>query len=182
VTFAFPLSTRSLVPFAATILSLAASCTDLEEPSAEGTAENGLIGGPFPIPVGTAEEIQLQQLAAAEAPGLRRVGHTYAWALSPGQHAEVGVALQPNRCYAIFALSLDGITNLDLTLLTSVTPPLPPMVLTREAETTGHIATIGGRMSGAYCYRMPLAINAKVDITATSGNGTMAVQVYTTAQ
>lgn len=98
--------------------------------------------------------------------------------LQPGQHKQVVLTLQGGRCYTIIAASpLGQITNLNATLLS------PPFYNTSAGtdNMTGPTAVIGGGNS-PLCPITPFPLQYKLDLTAVSGQGTFAVQLYSKAK
>jgi len=165
----------SLGAIAAAILPLAASCTDLEEPSEEATTEHEIVL-PCAAPWTTAAELQLDQLAMIEAPGMQRENRICAH-LGQGERIEQTVTLQASKCYTMLGVSPDGVTNLDLTLVAVIPGQTAPLVLARET-TTGSVAIIGGKVTGGYCLPWPFSLSTRLEVVATSGAGTVAAQVY----
>ncbi len=94
--------------------------------------------------------------------------------LQAGQRKDVTLTLSGGKCYTIIGASpLGQISNLNITLLA------PPFynVNAGTDNMTGNTAVIGGGNS-PICPITPFPLQYKLAVTATAGQGTFAVQLY----
>jgi hypothetical protein len=147
---------------------------------------------PFPMPSGTSAPSgsaatpidpnfaavatgPLFVYAQSEAPGMTRVGTVVAAQFAQGQILETPVTLQPNKCYAVLAVGV-GIQTVDIMLV--LTTPIPGMNPTLARDSGGGTqASLGGK-GRCFTWPAPIAGQAKFVITATSGQGIAAGQMY----
>jgi hypothetical protein len=103
--------------------------------------------------------------------------------VNEGGTIEVPVTLQQGKCYSMLAGSFPNITEVDMKLVFNLTDNVPPVFqaikdqpAAQDSE-TGPTASIGRKGS---CFKNPWPLPApmKVVVTATSGAGPLAVQVY----
>jgi len=115
------------------------------------------------------------QMAASQAPGMQKAGPVVAGNFKPGQTLETTTQLLPGKCYTILAVGA-GIQELDINLIALT--PIPGMSpeLARD-NGTGANASLGG---GGNCFKLPVpfGVNAKWIMTAKSGSGLAAGQMY----
>lgn len=144
-------------------------------PAAPAPAPAGGGGSAQPISpaIAGAAGMILNGLAKQHARGMTPTGQPFAGNFQPGQTLEQALTIQPGKCYAVLGVGV-GIQELNVQLVYHQ-PPLPPVVAAQD-KTTGPQAII----SGANCYKVlsPIPIAGKVVVTAASGAGVAAAQVY----
>lgn len=119
---------------------------------------------------------KINKLAPAHNAGPPEGG---AWAgqFEEGQTLRQAVVLQPNKCYVLIAVGLDGVKELDA-MIVSQFPPLPQPITLVQDNTTGPDAIIGDAKSGCYKFTMPRPAPGSVVIKATRGAGLVAAQFF----
>jgi hypothetical protein len=166
-------------------------------PAASGTASSPLPGFPFDpnslgqllggagqtgAPAGQAPggvtdlaaiAIKIAQPQYAPSP-MQAEGNMSEDTLSAGQRKDVTLTLSGGKCYTIIGASpLGQISNLNITLLA------PPFynVNAGTDNMTGNTAVIGGG-NNPICPITPFPLQYKLAVTASAGQGTFAVQLY----
>jgi len=123
-----------------------------------------------------AVRTKLDAQVEADGEGTAFEGSPAAGRFKQGEVLEFPLTLQPGKCYTLVAVSVDGITELDASVI--VAPPIPgaPSVPALTDTTKGPDVTLG---KGAACTKSPLPIAASgtLQIKATKGAGIAAVQV-----
>jgi len=113
--------------------------------------------------------------ASSEAPGMAKDGPPIAGNFQAGQTLEGAFTFQPGKCYTLVAQGA-GVTNvgLEMQYVTPI-PGLAPSI--GKSAQSGAQASIGGR---ANCLRpiSPFPAQAKFIVTAKSGAGLAAAQLY----
>ncbi|MBI4705520.1 MAG: hypothetical protein HY744_30875 [Deltaproteobacteria bacterium] len=126
---------------------------------------------------------QILARAAAEAPGMKPEGAFACERVPEGKGASVPLFMQPGRCYTILGHSFPNVTEVDLHLLLD---PLGGAALPGMAALNPRIAQdadIGaqaaiGRKADCYPYAFPIGAAARVEVVARTGEGPVAVQVF----
>ena len=123
---------------------------------------------------------KLDAAVEANGEGTAFEGSPAAARFKQGEALEITVMMQPNKCYTVVAVSNDGITELDASVVVSpaaagLPVPLPPQTVATDSS-TGPDSTLG---SGTSCIKnpAPMAAPATIQVKATKGAGTAAVQV-----
>lgn len=142
-------------------------------PTGPAPASGGGSAQPISPALAGAAGMVLNGLAKQHAAGMTPSGQPFAGNFQPGQTLEQPLTIQPGKCYAIVGVGV-GIQELNVQLVYHQ-PPLPPVVAAQD-KTTGPQAII----SSANCYKVlsPIPIAGKVVMTAASGAGVAAAQVY----
>ncbi len=120
-----------------------------------------------------AAMVGIYPLEAQHARGMQKVGAPIAGNFQQGQSLSQDFQLQPNKCYTVLANS-QGITELDAQI--QVVTPMGAQAAASD-NTTGASAILGG---GGQCwtYQVPLAATGRMVITARTGAGLAAAQLY----
>jgi hypothetical protein len=136
--------------------------------TASGTACSPIAAGAFATPL-------LVGLQQSEAPGMQAEGQSAAGQCGEGQSFEIPLTMQPGKCYTVVAVSM-GVQELDAKIAAQPLPQLPPTPLAQDSNSGGQ-AVVGGKGS---CFKnaAPLAVPAKVIVTATRGSGAAVAQIY----
>jgi hypothetical protein len=137
-------------------------------------AGQAMLQQPGQVP-GDPTELGLAAAAATHAKGEQLQGQLAKATLQEGGHNAFMVTMQPGTCYTIIGFSPAGqVKNVDLHLLA------PPFynVLAGQDTTDNNQAFIGSTPN-PMCPVIPLPLQYKVDITARTGSGNVAVGVYT---
>jgi hypothetical protein len=137
-------------------------------------AGQAMLQAPGAVP-GDPVELGLAAAAATHAKGEQLQGQIAKANLQEGGHNAFMVTMQPGTCYTIIGFSPAGqVKNVDLHLLA------PPFynVLAGQDTTDNNQAFIGSTPN-PMCPVIPLPLQYKVDITARTGSGNVAVGVYT---
>jgi hypothetical protein len=144
----------------------------------QGQAPPGAGGAATPIPVGAAAAAtpMLIGLGQSEAPGAQPDGGPFAGQFQEGQSLEQPINIQAGKCYTVVAAGM-GIQQLDVQIVAQPAPMFPPTVLA-SSNSTGPMATVGGRAAGCVKNPLPIGGPAKVILKATRGAGMAAAQVY----
>jgi hypothetical protein len=147
--------------------------TPTPTPTATGTAGTGTACSP--IAVGAFATPLLVGLQQSEAPGMQAEGQSAAGQCGEGQSFEIPLTMQPGKCYTVVAVSM-GVQELDAKIAAQPLPQLPPTPLAQDSNSGGQ-AVVGGKGS---CFKnaAPLAVPAKVIVTATRGSGAAVAQIY----
>jgi hypothetical protein len=117
----------------------------------------------------------LQIFANTEAPGMTKEGAPVAGNFQAGQTLEGQFSFQPGKCYTLVAQGV-GITQLDLEMqYVTPIPGINPSIA--KSSQKGAQASIGGKNN---CLKplSPFPANAKFIVTARSGAGLAAAQLY----
>jgi hypothetical protein len=117
----------------------------------------------------------LQVYANTEAPGMSKEGAPVAGNFQAGQTLEGQFSFQPGKCYTLVAQGV-GITQLDLEMqYVTPIPGINPSIA--KSSQKGAQASIGGKNN---CLKplSPFPANAKFIVTARSGAGVAAAQLY----
>ncbi|NUP09606.1 MAG: hypothetical protein HOW73_26470 [Polyangiaceae bacterium] len=119
---------------------------------------------------------KLDAAVEKEGEGTAFDGSPVAGRFKQGEVIELTVTIQPNKCYTVVAVSNDGITELDASVIVAAPIPGVPAQTVANDSTTGPDSTLGG---GGNCVKSPIptAAPATVQVKATKGGGTAAVQV-----
>lgn len=122
-----------------------------------------------------AAMVPLQAYAVNEAPGMKAEGGPFAGQFQAGQIMEQQIQLLSGKCYTVLAVGA-GVSEVNLQLVALT--PIPGMspVLAQDSG-TGTNASLGGR-GNCYRWTLPMGINAKIVVSAVSGNGIVAGQLY----
>lgn len=112
--------------------------------------------------------------AAKAAPKMEKEGAPGRATLKEGEHFNMVVTLQPNRCYTFVGHSPAGnVTQLDLKLY-----GMPLMVEAGKSGAGDKNTPVIGKGAAALCPLLPVAVPYKVDAVATKGAGRIGVTVY----
>jgi len=115
---------------------------------------------------------------AKDAPGMAAEGAAGHETLQPGGHFGMVATLAPGRCYTIIAMSpLAQVSELEVKLLM-----IPLGVEAGRSPTTDKNPAVLGRGKAATCPISLIPIPYKVDVTAKTGAGRIAVQVFSRAK
>jgi hypothetical protein len=127
------------------------------------------------IPAAAATPI-ITNVAGEEVKGMKPEGGAFAGNFTEGQTLEQPLNLDPGKCYAVVGVSLPGVQELDVKIVTQPLPPLAPLVLAQDSS-TGPQAVVGGR--GA-CFKnaLPMPVTGKVILTVSKGAGIAGAQIY----
>ncbi len=148
-------------------------------PAPAPTTQVGQCDATMQVALQTAIEARKSELGF----GMKPEGAFGCETVAEGGTMTVAVSLQPGRCYTVLANSFPNVSEVDLFLKPNLGPNPPPllasfsgMVMAQDSE-TGPIASIGG---GKSCYKNPLPVAgaAVIEVTARTGGGPVAVQVY----
>jgi hypothetical protein len=122
----------------------------------------------------SAATLPLMQLKQQHAAGMAEEGPVLAGNFQQGQSLERAFQLMPGTCYTVTATGT--VSELDAMILVSTPLPGASPVLAQD-NMQGATAVVGA--NGA-CVRWQgfVGMNAKVVITATSGSGLAAAQLY----
>ena len=118
----------------------------------------------------------LTQMGQSEAPGAQPDGSPFAGQFAAGQTLEQTINIKGNGCYTVVGASI-GIQQLDIQLMITPPPPLPPFAA-MQSQGGGPNAVLGGKAQGCWRNPTPLAGQGKVILRATSGQGLAAAQVF----
>jgi hypothetical protein len=118
----------------------------------------------------------MQGLATQEARGMAQDGGPFAGQFQEGQVLEQPINIAPGKCYTIIGLGI-GVQELDLQLVATPAPGVPPIVLAQDS-TTGPQAVLGGKANGCWRNPTPIGGTGKILMKATKGAGIAAAQVY----
>jgi hypothetical protein len=115
----------------------------------------------------------LTMLANSQAPGMAKDGPTVAGNFSPGQTLTSQFTFQPGKCYTLIGQGVGVSITLEIQYVT----PLPGLAPSVGKSSAGSQATLG---AGANCLRplSPFPANAMFIVTAASGQGLAAAQLY----
>ena len=122
-----------------------------------------------------AIDVALKASALKDAAGMQAEGQAGRATLTEGEHFNMIVTLQPNRCYTVLGFSPPGqITQLDLKLMA------PPFfnVAAGQSGANDKGAPVLGRGKSALCPILPVPVAYKIDVTAKKGMGRMGVQLF----
>jgi hypothetical protein len=120
----------------------------------------------------------LLPLASQKAmPGAKPLGAPLAAQFQQGQCIETTVSMSPGKCYSVVASGLPGMQNVDLALVP--TPPLPgvPQVVAASDDSVGPTAVLGAAPN-CFKWALPIAGTMKLILSAPSGQGIAAAQVF----
>jgi hypothetical protein len=133
-----------------------------------------------PIDVSAAQAVTgaLLPLAAQKAmPGAKPLGSPLAAQLQQGQCIETVVSMSPGKCYSVVASGLPGIQNVDLALVSISPIPGVPQVVAASDDSVGPTAVLGANPN-CFKWALPLAGTMKLILSAPSGQGIAAAQVF----
>jgi hypothetical protein len=120
----------------------------------------------------------LLPLAAQKAmPGAKPLGSPLAAQLQQGQCIETVVSMSPGKCYSVVASGLPGIQNVDLALVPISPIPGVPQVVAASDGSVGPTAVLG-ESPNCFKWALPLAGTMKLILSAPSGQGIAAAQVF----
>jgi len=141
--------------------------------TATATATGG--GQATPIAAAMATPI-LTGIAAGEVQGMQPEGGAFAGQFTEGQTLEQPININAGKCYAVVAVGLPGVVELDVQLVVQPVPQLPPTVLGQDNQ-TGAQAILGGKGN---CFKNPLTVGGpgKVVLKVVKGQGIAGAQVY----
>jgi hypothetical protein len=123
----------------------------------------------------TAIDLAIKAAAATSAPGMTAEGAPGRATLGEGQHFNMIVTLQPNRCYTVIAFSPQGqSTQLHVDLMA---PPLFNVPAGSSGATDKNTAVLG-KGKAALCPILPIPIAYKIDVSSKKGGGRMGVQLF----
>jgi hypothetical protein len=119
-------------------------------------------------------------MGATEAPGAQKEGAMIAGNFQTGQTLEQSFTMQPGRCYTVVGASA-GIQQLDIQIVGLM--PIPGMnpqfgSATGHPGAAGSVAVLGSKNNCIKLALSPIAVQAKVILTATKGMGMAAAQLY----
>jgi hypothetical protein len=128
-----------------------------------------------PIAAAMATPI-ITSTAGDEVKGMQPEGGAFAGQFQEGQILEQPINIAPGKCYAVVAVSLPGVQELDAQIVAQPVPQLPPATLAQDNQ-TGGVAIVGGKGN---CFRnpTPIAVTGKVILRVTKGAGIAGGQVY----
>jgi hypothetical protein len=119
----------------------------------------------------------LSELGRNQAPaGAKPLGSAIVGNFQQGQSLESQIQLQPNKCYTIVAAGLPTVTEVNVQLV-AVTP-VPGMSTVLAADSDSGSQAVLGKKPDCYKWAVPFAAPANVVITAVTGQGLVAAQVY----
>jgi hypothetical protein len=122
-----------------------------------------------------AIDLAIKAAAATGAPNMTAEGQAGRATLSEGEHFNMIVTLQPNRCYTIIAFSpLGQVQQVDVKLMA---PPFFNIPAGSSAATDKNTAFVG-KGKGALCPILPVPIAYKIDVGSKKGAGRMGVQLF----
>jgi hypothetical protein len=120
----------------------------------------------------------LLPLAAQKAmPGAKPLGSPVAAQFQQGQCIETVVSMSPGKCYSVVASGLPGIQNIDLALVSMSPIPGVPQVVAASDDSVGPTAVLGTNPN-CFKWALPLAGTMKLILSAPSGQGIAAAQVF----
>lgn len=193
---------NALIPFSMLCLlpvACASSTPDATTPDPNSPCPPGQYCAPPPAPVPTTTTVATTSTAPAtpgsatpmaaaaatpvitavageEVKGMTAEGGAFAGSFTEGQTLEQPLTLAPGKCYAVVAVSLPGVQELDAKIVAQPLPQLPPTPLAQDSQ-TGPTAIVGGKGN---CFRnaLPVAVTGKVILTVTKGQGISGAQIY----
>jgi hypothetical protein len=133
-----------------------------------------------PIDVSAAQAVTsaLLPLASQKAmPGAKPLGSPIAAKFQQGQCIETVVSMSPGKCYSVVASALPGIQNVDLALVSISPLPGVPQVVAASDDSAGPTAVLGANPN-CFKWALPLAGTMKLILSAPSGQGIAAAQVF----
>ena len=133
-----------------------------------------------PIDVSAAQAVTgaLLPLAGQKAmPGAKALGSPIAAQFQQGQCIETVVSMSPGKCYSVVASALPGIQNVDLALVSISPLPGVPQVVAASDDSVGPTAVLGANPN-CFKWALPLAGTMKLILSAASGQGIAAAQVF----
>ena len=114
-------------------------------------------------------------VGAKYAPGMSAAGAPFSANMTAGTHQSMMVTMQAGSCYTVVGVSPPGVgvTSLNLSMLA------PPFYTTSAgASTVNTNESVIGAGKTMTCPILPIPIQYKIDIFAKTGNGPVAVQVF----
>jgi hypothetical protein len=125
--------------------------------------------------IDAAIDLAVKAQGAKDAPGMTAEGQPGRQTLAEGDHFNMLVTLQPNRCYTILGFSPAGqVAQLELKLMA---PPLYNIEAGRSGANDKNAPVIG-RGKAALCPILPLPVAYKIDAIAKKGAGRVGIYVY----
>ncbi len=172
-------------PVTPSLPDAAAEAGDAEAGAVEGgmgavTADASTEAGPINPAMGGEMmdgtiDLAVKAAAVKDAPNMQAEGQPSRVTLAEGEHFNMLVTLQPNRCYTFVAFSPPGqVATIEAKLLA---PPLFNVEAGKSAATDKNLAEIG-KAKGALCPVLPIAVPYKLDVAAKKGAGRVGVYVY----
>ena len=121
--------------------------------------------------------VQIASIAQTQASGMTKQGETMGATLQEGQTLEQAVTLQPGKCYTVVALGMPNIQDLRVVLEPVVPAGIPNVMTLSQSMTSGSQLTMAPTPN---CYTLlsPLAVQAKIIVTARAGSGPVGAQLY----
>lgn len=126
--------------------------------------------------MGAAAQPLLNQLATTDAPGAKPLGSSVVGMFQPGQQLETVVTMQPGKCYAVIAVGMIPVSEVNIQLVAATPIPGLSPVLAQD-QTAGPQAVLG-KAPNCYRWALPVPGSVKVITTVAAGQGVAAVQVY----
>ena len=147
--------------------------TTTTTPQPTATATTG--GQATPIAAAMATPI-LTGIAQGEVQGMQPEGGAFAGQFTEGQILEQPININAGKCYAVVAVGLPGVVELDVQLAVQPLPTLPAQVLAQDNQ-TGAQAILGGKGN---CFKNPFPVGGpgKVILKVVKGQGIAGAQVY----
>jgi hypothetical protein len=143
-----------------------------------GAAPSGPSAQQLDPSAGAAATAILGQLSTGSIqPGAKPLGSAIVGNFQQGQTLESQLQLSPGKCYTVVAAGVPPVTGVTVQLLPVSPIPGLPMLAQSEAPTAPGQAVLGRKPN---CYKWPFPVGApvKVVISATTGSGLIAAQVY----
>jgi hypothetical protein len=142
------------------------------------TANCTSLAAPIDLSAAQAVTGALLPLASQKAmPGAKPLGSPIAAQFQQGQCIETVVTMSPGKCYSVVASALPGIQNLDLALVSISPIPAVPQVVAASDDSVGPTAVLGANPN-CFKWALPLAGSMKLILSAASGQGIAAAQVF----
>lgn len=142
------------------------------------TASCTSLAAPIDLSAAQAVTSALLPLAGQKAmPGAKALGSPIAAQFQQGQCIETVVSMSPGKCYSVVASALPGVQNLDLALVSISPIPGVPQVVAASDDSVGPTAVLGANPN-CFKWALPLAGTMKLILSAASGSGIAAAQVF----
>jgi hypothetical protein len=90
---------------------------------------------------------------------------------------ETTITVSPGKCYSVVGVGLPTAQNLDLALVRGIAVPGVPPVVAAADKSVGPTAVLTETPS-SFKWALPVSCTMKLVMTATSGQGMAAAQVY----
>ncbi|HVJ14584.1 MAG TPA: hypothetical protein VM686_04050 [Polyangiaceae bacterium] len=110
-------------------------------------------------------------------PGAKPLGSAVAGNFQQGQSLETTVQMSPGKCYTVVGVALPPMTDLDIQLVPTLAMPGLPAAILAADNTQGAQAIVAGKPN-CYKWALPMGAPVKMIVTAKTGSGMAAAQVY----